>query len=318
MVRPNMISLIQDPANRERDFIYDFGRLGLNVLPSIIARKGHLGRKKIFAAFRKYYETNGHAKASPLVTGRFKINSLHGLGIDDIAHFDLINSFALVANTVPTAFWCIYYLFSRPELLEELRASIESHSTHFMGEESITMSTVDVHVLITQVPLLSGIVKEVLRVLSASASVRVLTENTVLDDKYKLKKNALVFLPAPGLHFSTSIFGNDATEFNPERWSSEGAKFPAASFRAFGGGSSLCPGRHLSMNEIISILAVMAMKYDISPVGNKGQWKEIKTKFYINLLLWMPVEDIEVCMSQRKGLENRKWIFLWKGEKLDM
>jgi cytochrome P450 len=292
--------------------------LYINTVPSIIARKGNRGREKLFAAFRKYYAANGHLNASPLVKGRFHVNSSHGLSLEDIAHFDVVNSFALIVNSVPTTFWCIYHLFTRPALLDELRTGIKSHSQKSADEMGTMVNTVDIHALFTELPLLSGIVKEVLRVLSTNASVRILSEDAIVDNKYKLKKDSLVFLPAPDLHHNTSIYGYDAAEFKPERWSGEGAKFPAASFRAFGGGSSLCPGRHLSMNEIMVVLVAMAMKYDVQPAADNGQWKEVKTKLYVNISLWAPAEDIEVQVSERRGLANEQWKFLWKGEKLNM
>ncbi len=60
--------------------------------------------------------------------------------------------------------------------------------------------------------------------------------------------------------------------------------------RAFGSGASVCPGRHFAANEMITILVMMILKYDIPPVD--GDWKMPKTKSHITTSILTPVEDI--------------------------
>ena len=45
-------------------------------------------------------------------------------------------------------------------------------------------------------------------------------------------------------------------------------------FRAFGGGHVLCPGRHFASTEITVLGALLALQFYIEPVG--GQWIEPK------------------------------------------
>ena len=103
-------------------------------------------------------------------------------------------------------------------------------------------------------------------------------ENTLLTDHYFLKKGAVVQIAGGVIHADQSIWGDNVEDFNPGRFlesrqQSGNAKqnqiHPAA-FRAFGGGKTLCPGRHFAMNEILSLVALVVLIFDIqAPDGNR-------------------------------------------------
>jgi cytochrome P450 len=42
-------------------------------------------------------------------------------------------------------------------------------------------------------------------------------------------------------------------------------------FRVFGGGKTLCPGRHFATNEVLAVVAMFIVRLDMTPVG--GEWK---------------------------------------------
>jgi cytochrome P450 len=286
----------------------------LGIFPTVLARKGYWGREKLFDYFRSYYNNNAHLTGSPLVRARFGVNRKHGMSIDDIARFELSVCIALLVNTVPATFWCIYYVYARPDLLKEVRLGITSFSNDVSDEHANSSFSVDIADLLTKFPLLEAIVRETLRILSTNASGRVLLEDTVLDDRYLLKKDSLLLLPSAELHNNASVWGEDYEEFNPRRWFRSGMKSTSSAYRAFGGGSSLCPGRYLSMNEIMVGLVVMVMKYDLVP--SKDEWKPVKTGFHITTSVLTPQDDIEVGVKSRSGYEHVQWKFLWKGLEL--
>jgi cytochrome P450 len=302
------------PGETFRSINTDFALLGLGVLPSILARKGYWGREKLFQSFRDYYNKDAHLTGSPLVQARFEVNRKHGISIDDIAHFELSVCIGLLVNTVPSTFWCIYDIYSRPDLLEEVRRGITSSSTRTSDTKGVPSYSVDIAELLTEFPLLQAIVRETLRILSTNASGRVLLKDTMLDDRYLLKKDALLLLPSAELHNNTAVWGEDFAEFNPKRWFRSGIKSTSPAYRAFGGGSSLCPGRHLSMNEIMVAIVVMVMKYDLVPTGNK--WKSLKTRSHITTSILMPQDDIEVEVIDRTDRDQVHWSFTWKGLEL--
>lgn len=64
-----------------------------------------------------------------------------------------------------------------------------------------------------------------------------------------------------------SRFYYEPLHFRPERWFDlEGTSTPRYSFFPFGGGNRICIGEHFAMTEAIAILAVVARRWNISPV----------------------------------------------------
>jgi hypothetical protein len=107
-----------------RDFADDTVMLLAGVVPSVLAAKGYAGREKVVASFERFFEAKGKQHASRLVQARHHVLS-NRIGPQDIARFECVNGIAILANTVPTAFWTIYHVFSDPDiLLKSSRASV--------------------------------------------------------------------------------------------------------------------------------------------------------------------------------------------------
>lgn len=72
-------------------------------------------------------------------------------------------------------------------------------------------------------------------------------------------------------------------------------------FRAFGGGATLCPGRHFASTEILAFVSVMLLRFDIKPVS--GVWDTTGYK-EANAAFRLPKQDINVELIPR---DNEKW-----------
>lgn len=48
-----------------------------------------------------------------------------------------------------------------------------------------------------------------------------------------------------------------------------GPALKRASFRAFGGGETLCPGRHFASSTILAVVAIVVLRFDITPVSGR-------------------------------------------------
>lgn len=90
------------------------------------------------------------------------------------------------------------------------------------------------------------------------------------------------------------------------------------SFRAFGGGATLCPGRHFATTTILSIIAMMVLRFDITPV--EGEWPAMaQAKGRLASTLPPPDGDIKVRVRERlpdgdKGEDGkRKWKWDFEG-----
>ncbi|KAJ9644915.1 hypothetical protein H2204_001377 [Knufia peltigerae] len=74
------------------------------------------------------------------------------------------------------------------------------------------------------------------------------------------------------LHRDTSIFGEDAEVFRPERWiegDKENIKRMERCMFQFGGGSHVCIGRHLALLEMNKVLPQLLRRYEIQLVNPK-------------------------------------------------
>lgn len=310
MASPNSDVALCERTNFLRAVHKDFAFLGLNVLPNILAPKGHRGRQKLFQAFHQYYEQDGHKSGSRIVQARYEVNRKYNISTEDIEHFDLSLCYGLLVNTVPAVSWVLYYVYSQPSLLESLRTTISPY-IHLLGAD--LMRHVSIAEVIDGCPLLSSLVQETLRVQSTNASGRVVLQDTMLEDQYLLKKDSILLIPSAELHNNPSIWGPsfkdfDAQRFMPNRTS--GLKQPASAYRAYGSGASVCPGRFFAANEIMSILVTMVCKYDMKPV--RGRWILPKMHPHITTSILTPVEDIQVTISEREGYDPRHWRFSWR------
>jgi cytochrome P450 len=121
---------------------------------------------------------------------------------------------------------------------------------------------------------LDAVFRECLRVGSENFSVRLVKADTILADKYFLRKDSVVQIAAGVIHSDADIWGEDVDRFNHQRFlrqqqqgSKEQPKTHPAAFRAFGGGKTLCPGRLFASNEILMFAAAMIIAFDLEAPG---------------------------------------------------
>ncbi|KAL7628401.1 hypothetical protein AAE478_002603 [Parahypoxylon ruwenzoriense] len=296
----------------------DFGALAVDFMPGLVAPGANRARERFFDAFRRYYAAGSLESASRFVKARHEVNKKYGVGDEDIAHFDLGVCTALLVNTVPAMSWMLYYAFSDQTILARLRGDIEAAVSGTDGTREASITPVNIPQVIEASPLLESFVKEVLRVQSRGSSARFVLEDTFIDDTdgttYLLKKNSLLTMPSALVHGSETGWGPDAKAFDASRFleSRDNFKIAASSYRVFGGGNAMCPGRHLAMNLMMSVLVVMVSRYDLQPSG--GCWKKPKPRNHISTSFLMPAEDVRVHIQPRK--QSARWDFVWEPERL--
>ncbi|KAK9425267.1 putative Cytochrome P450 [Seiridium unicorne] len=295
-----------DLIRLERAVDKDFALLGLRMLPSLIAPVGSSGRERFFDAFRNYYAADSLKTASHFVRVRYDVNKRFSVSTEDIAHFDLGICTALLVNTVPAVWWTLYHVFSEQALLIELRQGIDSVALRQSksNPDRSTCTSVSIPDIIAAFPLLESLVKEVLRVHSNSMSARLVLKDTIIEDgrgaAYLLKTGSFLAMPSAPIHASEDCWGPRASTFDPSRFLSlHRDKMPRSAYRAFGGGNALCPGRHFAMNEIMSILVIVVMRYDIVPLD--GQWRAPRTRDHISTSVMTPAKDFPVRIQPRES-----------------
>ena len=290
----------------------------LGLMPTITARKGVKGRAKVVKAFKDYFEAGGHEEASILTRDRHDTSAKNGISVDDIARYEVGGAIAILVNTAPAVFWMLLYVYSQPGILADIRKEVGLIMTTNTVKPDMPCWELNITSVKTDCPLLTSTFQEVLRHRSMGTSIRQVMEDTVLNGEWLLKKDSMIQMPSRVIHKDPSLWGTDVDEFNPRRFMKDeaqktqtGKRPNAAAFRAFGGGTTLCPGRHFATNEILAVVTMFVMRYDMTPAG--GTWTMPTTnKTNVAAVVMEPDSDIEVEVASRKGYEVGHWTFSLK------
>ncbi|KAF7554335.1 hypothetical protein G7Z17_g2940 [Cylindrodendrum hubeiense] len=257
----------------------------LSLFPSITMPKSYQARLKLQTIMSEYYTAEhdlNDPSTSQLVINRANALRKHGFTGNEIGLIDAILPIVAVVNTVPTIYWVLLYVFARPELVSRLRAEVEAAAKIMHNKDGAgRTATFNVAEFDTKLPLLVSCFRETLRLTDQSVSIRRIMDDLVVEGpgnrQYLLKKGTDIQLPCGVTHYEKSIWGEDAAEFDPERFlPSPKDKTPASieadrkkkdAYFPFGGGRHLCPGRNFAFNEVIGFMATLLLGYEIEPVG---------------------------------------------------
>lgn len=268
------------------------------------ASKPLSGREKVVKAMDRYLTSGAYQKGSSLMKARY--SALNGK-IDDIdlAKFECVNGIAILANTVPTAFWTIFHIFSDPLVLNVVREQVgliteSEHST----EKGLT-KRIDLR-KIKDAPIIFSVIQEAMRLRATGTGPRMVMEDiNIGKENYLLKKDSVVIIANKALHYDKGAWGENSGTFRSDRFC---GKFPANAFRGFGGGVNLCPGRAFAMVEIAALVAMLAMRYDLVPEG--GVWTEPGQNLEnMSLQTAPPKKKVVVDIVPREHLEEASWTF---------
>ena len=207
----------------------------------------------------------------------------------------------------------LFHVLSDANLLQDLRSelvanvAVESSS----GEQGCKEVRLSMTALNNLCPLLNSTLKEVLRYHSTSLSARWVKKDTILNRRYLLKAGSIIQIPAAVLHKDPQNWGSKAMEFDASRFIRPTEEIglqqrPAAASRAFGGGSTLCPGRKLATTEILIFVAIFLLQYDAEPIG--GPWS-LPKPHYVNMTssVMPSPRELRTRITRREGIKKIKW-----------
>lgn len=275
----------------------------MSPLPRFTSSKAYHARIKVNSALQSYYRSGGHEKGSQIVQTRYRITETQ-FPLVDVAGFEITNGFAMLTNTAPTAFWTLWHVFSNPELLNDVRKEALSMTEatsddNLQGNQRCPCHVLDLRRL-SEATVINRVVMEVLRYRGQGVNPRHVVKDTWVDGKYMLKKDAVVLISTHEIHHDQQTWGADAREFNPDRF-----KHPVhpEAFRGFGGGMNRCPGKGYAMAEISIFIILLALHFDIKPVG--GVWMDPGDRGNTVPVVGEPVNGYMVDLvplKDRKGL----------------
>ncbi|KAF2641135.1 cytochrome P450 [Massarina eburnea CBS 473.64] len=298
-------------AMRKHFWTYNagLGRLSMGNSGSFFARDIKKSRAFLAERFIQYFSQGHHLEASGLTRQRFDWYTSRGFSLCDCANFEVGNGIAILSNTVPAAFWHILHIFSDPTVLAACRAEVLQQAVDTKDPEGI-VRTLDITALKKSCPALQSAFKEAMRVHSTAVGMRGVVQDHILDGKYLLKRGMMVWMPATVQHFDRERWGADAAEYHHDRFTDRTRpRVNNIFFRAFGGGATLCPGRHFAMNEILTLTAMLLLRFELQPTS--GAWV-IPTTVNTGMTQLMagPDFDVEVNIRRKSDDEGVKWA--WK------
>jgi cytochrome P450 len=278
----------------------------IQLMPSVFAKESLSARETMTKAFVRYFKNEGHLQGSDLIKARVEHSLDYNIPMEDIARYECGGALGILTNTSPSAFWMVYHLYSDKAILEECRKELTkviSDSTVVDNGEARRVRTLDMTSVKTACPVLLSTFQEVLRLHSVGISARLVMEDHLLDGRYLLKKGGTVMIPGPVQHTSSDAFGSNANTFDHRRFLPEERTHNPVAFRGFGGGTTLCPGRHFATTEILAFTALMILRRDVKPAS--GQWVCPTTH---KAAMWettpMPDFDIEVTIAPRSDIDD--------------
>lgn len=292
----------------------------INLLPPLLARKGCCGRQLLSEAFSEYFQNGGLKNGSDFAQARFASSLEHKLALGDIARFEVTTLIGTLTSTIRTVTWMIYHIYSDPAVLEDCRREVPKSVTTGYTVHGTLMRSLDITRLKANCPILGSTFQEVLRRHSVGTSVRQVMRDTLLENTYLLKEGSMILMPSVVVHTDASIWGADVSTFNHKRFLKSTASVTAekssttrnvpnpSAFRAFGGGTTLCPGRHFATTVTMATVVMFLMRYEVVPV--EGRWPQMTAdKTHAVAAVEQPDYEIEVEVMARREFEEGEWTF---------
>ncbi|KAF9893894.1 hypothetical protein FE257_010064 [Aspergillus nanangensis] len=149
-----------------------------------------------------------------------------------------------------------YCLLRYPHCLQTLRQELDAASPYIRDSFNLP------HVL--QLPFLSAVIKETLRLFTPAAGPlpRTVPEKGVVVDGHYLPEGAILTHSLHLIHHNPEVFDSPKS-FRPERWLGARGKELEQYYVPFSRGSRSCIGMALAYHEIYTYLAVMFSRFDM-------------------------------------------------------
>ena len=291
----------------------------MNFLPKWVVPAAFRARAKLMSTLTTYYGGNHDKSDQTAAFVRVRSGALRGFDIppEEIGKMEIMMPYAATTNTVPTLFWLITFIFSRPDSVEKLQEEVATLATTAMGKGKGSKEvTIDISDVEARCPRLIACYRETLRVTNHQTSVRRVVRDTVLTDgkgrSFVLKKGFDAHLSIATSHLAEEVWGSAAGEFDPERFlgGSAGGKAQRQAYQPFGGGQHFCPGRNFAFVEIMAVVVTLLLGYDVGTSDGKpwkvpqyAQWSMVDS-------IHKPVGDgvgLGVKMVRKKGWEGARW-----------
>ncbi|KAL7938509.1 cytochrome P450 [Trichoderma chlorosporum] len=262
--------------------------------PDFLAREMKRSRDSIQRALKKYIQLPQSQRSGEAWFTKAMENEMRALDIsdDDIAAMFMVIYWAINTSMRKVAFWLVSYILHTPSLIQAIRDETKAA----FNEDG----KVNLEYLHNQCPQLNAVWNETIRMSSYAASVRFITEDTVIGGKILRKGNRLM-IPFRQLHFDRDIFGETAALFDHERFLKKATLARSNNWRPFGGGSTMCPGRHAAKRCVLLFVAMLLQRFDVEMDGYQPIPTADEGQPMLGVLSIKGTDDLRVRLTARKA-----------------
>ncbi|ASF37892.1 NADPH--cytochrome reductase [Halobacillus halophilus] len=154
--------------------------------------------------------------------------------------------------------FAIHYLMKNPDKLKKAQEEVDE----VIGEDIPSYKQVK------KLKYVRMILNEALRLWPTAPAFSVYAkENTTLAGQYEVEKGETFTLLLPQLHRDTSIWGEDAEAFKPERFE-DPSQIPRHAYKPFGNGQRACIGQQFALHEATLVLGMVLQYFDFEDHTN--------------------------------------------------
>ncbi|XP_053324291.1 cytochrome P450 7A1-like [Spea bombifrons] len=249
--------------------------LPIHVFKSAYSARENLAKDLLHEKLRKRINVSDIVELRMLLT-----DSVSTLSDTDKARTHLALLWASLANTLPATFWSVFNILRCSNAMKA--ASAEIHQVLEKTSQKVSFDGKYIFLnrhQLDDMPILDSIIKESMRLSSASLNVRVAKENFTLqldnDEPYNIRKDDIVAFYPQMVHLDPEVY-EDPMTFKHDRYLDENLKEKTNFYLKgrklkyyylpFGSGKTKCPGRHFAVHEIKQLLTLLISYFDLELV----------------------------------------------------
>ncbi|TVY19957.1 Prostacyclin synthase [Lachnellula arida] len=225
-------------------------------LPHFLSKDMHEAKNNLIDAFEAYFLQPKEERQNVAWFVSMAESETRDIGLSerDMAKMHMLQQWGINGNMHKVTFWMIAYLVHNPDLYQTIRTETAA---------GIIDNAPNIPFLTEKCPRLEAVFLEVLRLTIASSLMRYVNAPTVIGGK-TLRRGRNVMAPYRQLHLNADVWGHNVHDFDPERFLKNPSLAKHPSFRPFGGGHNLCPGRFLARQAIFAFVALLISRFDVS------------------------------------------------------
>lgn len=209
--------------------------------------------------------TNGNQGATDLLDRMLSgVDEESGESLDEMNMIRQVITFMVAGHETTAAVlsFTLWFLATHPEVAQRARAEVDEM---WPGRDTPDVKFEQV----AKLRYLRRVLDESMRIWPTSPGYfRRARTDTTIGGKYEFKAGEWALVVVLAMHRDPAVWGENADEFDPDRFMPENVKArPAQAYKPFGTGARSCIGRQFAIHEMVMALALLLHRYefDVEP-----------------------------------------------------